>query len=156
LFSGLLVVPVKGITRPETLDSVLKLRTFWERGLFYKLVTASRHVGYGMLAVGAADPRGVGARSSGGGEFFAKDGTLTALVTWEPREKIESTLNSVCSELSTRRVVQGKPLKISMKPGTRIDSSSQIDVSAFSPGEYRLDILLGEEVAWRTYFKIKP
>ncbi|MBX7186338.1 MAG: hypothetical protein K1Y01_14465 [Vicinamibacteria bacterium] len=154
--SGLLVVPTKDIKRPEGADPALKFVSFWERGLFYKPITASKHVGYGTLAVGPADPRGVGARSTGGGEFYAKDGTLTALVSWEPREKLDTTMNYVCYDMMNRRIVLGKPLKISMRPGTRIDSSSQLDVSAFSPGEYRLDIMLGDDVAWRTYFKIKP
>jgi hypothetical protein len=151
--STLLVMPVNGIHRPEETNDVARLASFWERGLFSKIVTASRHVGYGFIGAGASGPRGEGVRSSGY-EFYASDSVLTALLTWQPREKLDTTLNYACFDSANRMIGQGKPLKVSLRPGTGLDSSSPIDVSRFKPGEYRLDISLGSEVAWRTYFKI--
>ncbi len=153
--STLLVLPVQGIHRPDV-GEPSRLADFWARGLFFKPVTASRHVGYGFLSAGASGPRGEGVRAASGFEFYAKDGIVTALLRWQPREKLSTTVNHALYDITNRLIVTGKPLKASLRPGTPIDSSSQIDVSRFPPGEYRLDMLLGDEVAWRTYFKIKP
>ena len=154
--SALLVMPVGGISRPESGEGAVKLASFWERGLFFKPVTASRHVSSGFVGVGAADPRGRGLRGGSGSEFYSRDGTLTALLTWQPRERVDTTLNHACYDASNRLIASGKPLKIALRPGTPLESSSQTDVSQLKPGEYRWDILLGDEVAWRAYFRIKP
>ena len=153
--SGLLVLPVRGIQPPESSVDITKLAAFWTRGLFYKLVTAGRHVSYGFLAAGAADPQGKGITGGGGSEFYNRDAVVTALLQWQPREKIDTTLNHACFDSANRLIIQGKPIKASLRPGVRTDSSSQIDISRFKPGEYRIDVSLGDEVAWRTFFKIK-
>ena len=152
--AALLVMPVHGL-RPMEGAAPDNLSAFWERGLFYKPVTANSQVSYGTLAVGAADPRGVGARNTGGTDFSTQEGILTALITWQPRAKIDSTLNHICYDMANRPVFTGKATKVSFRQGLRVDSSSQIDISTFPSGEYRLDILLGDEVAWRTYFRVK-
>lgn len=153
--STLLVLPVQGIRRPEGAEPS-KLADFWTRGLFFKLVTAGRHVSHGFISAGASGPRGEGVRSASGFEFYPSDGILTALLRWQPREKLATTLNHGVFDMANRMIVLGKPLKADFKPGVPVDSSSQIDVSRYPPGEYRLDVLLGDEVAWRTFFKIRP
>lgn len=153
--STLLVLPVQGINRPEGSEPST-LAQFWERGVFFKPVTLARHVSYGFISAGASGPRGEGVRSASGFEFYATDGVLTALLQWQPRENLTTTLNHMVFDHANRPIVTGKPLKASFKQGMSLDSSSQVDVSRFPAGEYRLDILLGDEVAWRSYFQIKP
>lgn len=152
----LLALPVSGINRPLQGGEWTKLSELRARGLFSKPVTAGRHVGYGFLSAGASGPRGEGVRAATGFEFYAKDSIVTALVQWRAREKLETTVNHALYDAKNHLLVEGKPIKATLRPGVIVDSSSQIDVSRLPVGVYRLDILLGDEVAWRSYFSIKP
>ena len=154
--SALLVMPVDGIHRSEDPASFQKLASFWERGLFIPLVTASRYVRYGFLSAGASNPSGDRVRGTSDSEFSARDGVLTALLQWEPPEKIEGLISHRCYDMSNRLLVEGKPRKATLRPGTLTNSSTQVDIAGFTPGDYRLDILFGQDVAWRGYFRIKP
>ncbi len=151
---ALVVLPTKGLKGPEgTTEEALA--AFWERGVFFRPVTASGGVEYGFLVPGLPKQKSFSGPTTNSNEFSLKDGAFTAVVFWQSREKRDTTIGYACYDLANRRLIHGQPLKVSLKPGQRTESSTGVDFTSFAPGQYRLDILLGDEVAWRTFFTVR-
>jgi hypothetical protein len=51
-------------------------------------------------------------------------------------------------------VAAGEVEKFSLKKGTAAEKNWEVPVSDLSTGIYRVDILIGDGVAWRQYFKV--
>lgn len=151
---ALVVLPTKGFKGPDG-TAAEAFASFWDRGIFFRPVTAGGAVEYGFLAPGLPKQKSYSGPTSNSSEFSLKDGGFTAVVFWQSREKRDTTIGFACYDLSNRRLVQGQPLKVSLKPGQRTESSTGVDLAGFAPGQYRFDILLGEEVAWRTFFTLR-
>jgi hypothetical protein len=147
-----LALPLAGISRPASATAT----PFAEvaRVAFRPAVTASRFAGYGLFVKGTARPDGAGATSLGDTEFRASDGTASVLLTWTSPEPLSRDLNHAVYDSLNKLVQRGRPTRLNLKPGVRVDSSTAIVLNALD-GEYRIDILLGDEVAWRGYIRVK-
>jgi hypothetical protein len=150
---SLVVLPAKGIQRPE-MGEAEGLATFWERGSFFRAVTADEAV-HGTLYPGIRKPGGEGLPLATSFEFSAQDGGVTAVVFWQSAEKRDRMLNHAVYDYANRAIVIGKPLKVAFKPGQRFDSASPAEIKNFAPGEYRFDVLVDDKVAWRSYFTVR-
>jgi hypothetical protein len=58
-------------------------------------------------------------------------------------------------DADNRAVSSGEPIRITLKRGETQDRYWSFSVGVLNPGIYRADVLLGESVAWRTYFRVR-
>lgn len=147
-----LALPAIGISRPTTGAST----PFAEvaRVAFRPAVTARRFAGYGFVAKGTARPDGVGADSFHNADLRSSDGTASVLLTWTSPDAQTRELSHALYDRANRLVQRGRATRLALKPGVRVDSSTPISLQGLD-GEYRIDILFGEEVAWRGYIRVK-
>lgn len=145
------VVPINAI-RPFD-DGSVPLDELARRSMFLPRVTADREVLSGGFSVSVqrAGPRTqpVDQRN----EFSQRDPSVTAFVTWYPQQKYKGTAAARVYDLDNRLLLAAKPSKVSFRPGDMVFSSWQLSVPNVA-GVFRVDVLLGEQVAWRGFFRV--
>jgi len=143
------LVPETGAdAKSTTLD---ELRT---AGQFILPVTASGSVLYGTLAK-SIDRKGPIAHPVDQRSVFSRrDPTVGVFVSWEPKSKVKSTTSLRVYDLDNSVLMKSKPSKIELRANQPNYTFTEIPTGGLLPGIYRLDILLGDEVAWRVFFRI--
>ncbi len=151
---GGLAIPVTVIssaraeTRPTTLGELGR------SGQFIFPVTARASVLYGVLAAHVERkgpiPRPVNQKH----QFSRRDPTMSVFVSWEPQKGIKSKALLRVYDLDNRLRLQTNPTKIQLRADEPTFSFTDLPLADFSPGIYRLDVFLGEEVAWRSFFRV--
>jgi hypothetical protein len=58
-------------------------------------------------------------------------------------------------DADNRTVSSGEPIRIILKCGETQDRYWSFSLELLNPGVYRADVMLGESVAWRTYFRVR-
>lgn len=74
-------------------------------------------------------------------------------MTWFPQQKYKGTAAVRVYDLDNRLLLAAKPSKVSFRPGDLVFSSWELSVPKVA-GVFRVDVLLGEQVAWRGYFRV--
>lgn len=87
-------------------------------------------------------------------EFTRRDQQFFVFIMWAAKEKRNTTTRVQIYDMDNNLLSDGKPAKLNMRPSQVAYTTWQMPVAAFRPGSYRMDILLGEEPAWRTFFSI--
>ena len=92
-----------------------------------------------------------------GREFSRKQGQIAVFVVWDPKEKMKGFVNSAIYDLDSRLISRPNTkngLKVNLKPGKRVNTWWQVDVSPLPAGVYRIDMLFDDAIAWRFFFRI--
>ena len=89
-------------------------------------------------------------------DFAARDGgSIYAFVTWDPKARLKGMMVLRLFDEDNRIRVESKPKKSDLKPGSTVFSQWQMPLPA-QPGSYRVDVLVGDAVVWRRYFRVTP
>ncbi len=122
------------------------------------VVTDKRYVLFGMLIQGAKD--GSKKRAAVPGErqlkvvFRRGDTSANAIIHFNAPENLKSTSLIKLYDVDNHSVGTGKVEKLNLSRGESLERSCQLPLSSLTPGIYRVDILIGDSVAWRQYFKL--
>lgn len=154
LLRGGIAVPISRVKIPSTDSAWATLEDLWAKGEFVPPLLAVRHVAAGSLGrrldKDSVMPRILDERV----EFPRGERELAILVTWEPKDKVKSTTTIRLYDVQNRSLAQTKPSKISLQPGNRVHTTLKLPIGNLSPGIYRIDLVLGEQPAWRAFFRI--
>jgi hypothetical protein len=151
---GTLAVPITLVivpssdARPTTLDDLAK------GGQFVPPLVGHANVTNGALARNVDRkgpiPQAVDAKS----EFSRRDGTMSVLLTWNPQEKRKAFAYLRVYDLDNRLLVEGKPLKISLRPSQILYSLWDLTLGNLPAGIYRIDVYLDANPVWRAFFRL--
>ena len=144
---------------PQNLpQQFVSLKDLWTKGEMISPVTNSGYVSYGSLGlrslkgtkwiaprVGLIDPRAVIHRS---------DGSVNVNITFSNNENLKSTTQLNLYDLDNRPIAVGKPQKLNLSRGEFIERDWQIPLAPLTPAIYRVDLVIGDGVAWRQFFKL--
>jgi len=86
-------------------------------------------------------------------DFTPRDGSATVVVAFQGIEAWKSTAQLRIYDIDNHPLNQGDPVKISLRSGETQERTWNFPLVS-KPGIYRADVLVGEEVAWREYFRI--
>jgi hypothetical protein len=86
-------------------------------------------------------------------EFSQRDQSISTFITWDPKKKFKGMTTGRIYDDENRLLAEFKPIKLSLRPGDLILTSWQMGVPR-RPAVYRVDVLLGSDVAWRGYFRV--
>jgi S1-C subfamily serine protease len=151
---GGLAVPITLVPKPSTDAKSTTLDELRGTGQFILPMTARGNVLYGTLAK-SIDRKGPIARPVDQKSVFSRrDPTVGVFVSWEPKSKIKSTDSLRVYDLDNRVRIESKAARTELRPGQPSFTFTEIPTADLPPGIYRLDILLGDEVAWRMFFRI--
>jgi hypothetical protein len=148
---GVAVVPVAAIVVPGS-PSPATLAELRQRGVTIPPAVAEVSVMQSGFArdVDSSMLRSPELRS----EFTAADKRFFAFVRWDPKERMRGQMRLRVYDAENRLVIESKPGKADLKPGSITLSRWQLTVPA-QAGEYRADVVLDERTLWRGFFKVR-
>jgi hypothetical protein len=86
--------------------------------------------------------------------FQRGDSSASALLHFANSEGFKSTTVVKLYDLDNRALVTGKTEKLNVARGEVAERMWQLPLSNLSPGIYRVDVEVGDGVAWRQFFKL--
>jgi len=147
-------IPIGLVVPPLNLTSA-PLQTLWANGQFTAPVTATRNVGFGMITQGKPPKGKTGFSKELKYDFTRQDDAVTVYVAFQSIDTLKTTVRMRVYDADNRVVSGGEPLKVTLRRGETQDRYWSFSVGMLNPGIYRADVLLGESVAWRTYFRVR-
>ena len=79
---------------------------------------------------------------------------MVFLVGLNAQEKLKSQCLYRVYDIENRLLGEGKPVKVNMKAGATTDVWWEFDITQFRSGLYRIDFIIGNDPASRTYFRM--
>jgi S1-C subfamily serine protease len=87
-------------------------------------------------------------------EYQRKDGQISVLITWAVKTKIKSTAALLLYDIDNELLGTAAPSKLKLNKGALGYSSWTLDVSRLHAGLYRVDLVLGPDAIWRSFFRL--
>jgi hypothetical protein len=88
-------------------------------------------------------------------DFAVREGgSIYAFVTWDPKVRLKGASVLRVFDDANRPVVESAPKKTDLKPGNLVWGQWQFALPA-RPGQYRVDIVVGDATCWRRYFLVR-
>lgn len=146
-------VPI-GLVNAISNATLTPLQTLWATNQFTAPVTAARSISFGMITQGKPQ-KGKGPLSKEMKvDFTPRDEFAAVVVAFQGIDAWKNTVQLRIYDVDNHLLNRGDPIKISLRSG---ETQERIWVFplAMHPGIYRADVMVGEEVAWREYFRIR-
>ena len=132
------------------------LQDLWAKGEMMPAVTSTRYILFGMFSQGAKES----SKRKRPGErdlkvnFRRSDTSADAIIHFNAPDNLKSTSVIKLYDVDNHPVGAGKVEKLNLSRGESVEKSWQLPLSTLAPGIYRVDVLIGDTVAWRQYFKL--
>ena len=88
-------------------------------------------------------------------DFTRQDDAATVYFALQSIDTLKTTVQMRMYDADNRVVSSGEPIKVTLRRGETQDRYWSFSVGVLNPGVYRADVLLGESVAWRSYFRVR-
>jgi hypothetical protein len=147
-------IPIGLVVPPPALTPA-SLQTLWAEGQFTPSVTASRNVTFGMLTQGKPAKGRAPFNKEMKNDFTRQDDSATVYVALQSMDTLRGTVQMRVYDADNRSVSSSEPAKIILKRGETQERYWSFSVGVLNPGIHRADVLLGESVAWRAYFRVR-
>ncbi len=85
---------------------------------------------------------------------FQRAGDMVVWVQWRSPEKLKGVAVARIFDLDGKTLAETQPGKLSLGQNKGAVTAWRIPLATREPGTYRLDVLLGEQPCWRTFFKV--
>jgi Trypsin-like peptidase domain len=139
---------------PQTLFAAPRaLKILWDNGDMTPPVTNSKYVQSGLITT-KDNAKKKAAERIGSVEFKKSVETAVVVIAFDKSEAFKTTAQVKIFDFENHPIAAGEIEKFSLKKGTAAEKNWDIPVSQLQPGIYRVDILIGDGVAWREYFKV--
>jgi hypothetical protein len=155
-------IPGSAIAVPITMVNLKKetpavMDVLIRNGESFPPLTAKKYVSYIQLSHGINSSGGRPWPIDSETQFSRRDGKIVIFLVWDSKEEVKGRANlQVYSPDNKMLMFSGKvkDAKVNLKPGKRMSTYWQIDVSDLAPGVYRADVLFNDEPACRTFFRV--
>jgi hypothetical protein len=90
--------------------------------------------------------------------FARRDSKMAVFIMWDPKEEIKTSAFFQVYDANNKAISlpgKFKESKLNFRPGQKISSSWEWKIPDMPVGIYRIDILINNEPAGRTFFKIE-
>jgi S1-C subfamily serine protease len=148
---GVPIVPIS-LIRSALGGAVVPLAEARARGDLLPAVIGGQHVMSGGFARGIAKTQTI-VPTDQRREFSVSDKQFVAFVTWSPQLRLKGALVLRLYDEANRVVVDSKPGKLDLRPGTSRLSSWTMTVPG-GLGVYRADVLIDNVPIWRGFLRI--
>ena len=148
------VVPA-GLIHSDVNAGQTLLQTLWTSGQFTAPVTAERRVSFGMITQGKPQ-KGKGPLSREMKvDFTRQDEIATIAVAFQGIDAWKNTVQLRIYDVDNRILSNGDPVKLNLRSGETQERIWSFPLTSMHPGIYRADVLVGDAVAWREYFRLR-
>ncbi len=148
---------IRGIpSLPEEGSAARTLEDLDRAGEFVRPLVHTPHFVHGVLGTDVARqgdaqvPMAVDQRL----RFSRREKSCVVFVTWSPARKEESPVSFQLFDEDNRNVGGTEPRKAKLRAGEPFVQYWTIPVPRLLPGIYRVDVMLGPDPVWRTFFRV--
>jgi hypothetical protein len=135
-------------------DSRTALQELASRGVFAPPLVAPLNVFTGTIARGVEKRNGVPMPVGEKTEFRRNEGEAVVFLTFDSREKRQATGVFAIYDIDNRMILRGPPQKLSLRPGVYSVVTWNFPLDRLQAGTHRIDLNIGADPAWRTYFTV--
>lgn len=146
------VVPIDLVITKATVTPT-QFQTLWATNQFTAPVTAESDVSFGMITLGKPPKGKVPFPKEMKVDFSPNDEFATVVVAFQGIGPLKDTVQLQVYDVDNHPISRGDPIKINLRSGETQERSWTFPLT-IHPGIYRADVLVGQEVAWRQYFRI--
>ena len=149
-----LAVPISAIQTPKPETPATALADLAKSGLFPQSLVPNDNLLQGTVAksvrragtqMEAVDQRF---------EFQRKDARVSVLITWHGESKLKSSAFLKIYNIDNKLVGITTPLKLNLSKGQLVFSVVTFEVGSLPGGTYRVDLVLGSDPVWRSFFRL--
>jgi S1-C subfamily serine protease len=137
-----------------TPDSRIALQELSARGIVPPPVVGPLNVFTGTIARGVEKRNNVPFPMDEKTEFRSSEGDAVAFLTFDPQEKRQGMGVFRIYDIDNRLAVEGKPVKITLRPRQYSVTMWTFPLARLRPGTYRIDLDLDADPIWRSYFRV--
>jgi hypothetical protein len=88
-------------------------------------------------------------------QFSRKDQHMFVFIMWNAKEKRNTISLIRLYDLNNKLLMESKASKLSLHPASLFSSTDwQMPIDRMPTGTYRLDVILGDQPVWRTFFSV--
>lgn len=146
------VVPIDLVTTNSP-TTPTPLQTLWATNQFTTPVTAEHDVSFGMITQGKPPKGKVPFPKEMKVDFSPRDEFATVVVAFQGIGPLKDTVQLQIYDVDNHPISRSDSIKINLRSGETQERSWTFPLS-IHPGIYRADVSVGQEVAWRQYFRI--
>jgi hypothetical protein len=155
VYDGAPGTAVAGNLIPQTLLAAPReLKVLWDNGDMTVPRTNSKYVASGMMSVGSKESKKKAGEHVAKVDFKKSDTSAVVVLTFDKSEAVKTTAQIKLYDFENHPVAAGEVEKISVKKGSGAEQNWDVPVAQLPAGIYRVDIVVGDGVAWRQYFRI--
>jgi S1-C subfamily serine protease len=136
---------------PEATTPLAELAT---RGLFTPPLAGGLNVLTGLIARAVEMRNGLPYPVEQGPEISRRQGEAIAYLTWDPQEKRDGMAVFRIHDLDNKVLMEGKPVKVSLRPRQYTVSQWRFPLAPLKPGLYRIDLCIDQVPYWRDYIRV--
>ncbi len=152
--TGPKAMPISLIQTAGKTATPVTLADLAAKGLFVPPLVRNSQISFGVVCRGFRKSFGHILPDDVTNDFYRGQGNLGVVVTWSPTEKLKTTEHLSVYDLKNRPVAESKLKKIELKPHDTTYTAWSISTAGLEPGNYRVDVFLGNTPEWRGYFRI--
>jgi hypothetical protein len=149
---GAPIVPIAAAAAPAT-GAPIAFADAWSRGDIVHALEGREHVVSGGFAKGILRSQTVRPADQRQ-EFSVVDKEFVVFVNWGPQARLKGTSTLRIHDESNRVVVESKPGKLDVRPGTSTVLSNWKLTVPGRPGFYRAEVLVDGAPIWRGFVRI--
>ena len=153
--NDVLAVPISAIRIPDADVQPIPLKEFAQAGgLIPPLATGDRIIDRGAIAKKVIRQGPIPQTEGEKFQYSRRDGQVMVFLSFLSKEKIRSQLVCRLYDVNNHPVREFKPVRLYLDPSKRSDMWWPVDIGTLPAGLYRVDVFIGEEPAWRTFFRL--
>ena len=88
-------------------------------------------------------------------DFTRQDEIATIAVAFQGIDAWKNTVQLRIYDVDNRILSNGDPVKLNLRSGETQERIWSFPLTSMHPGIYRADVLVGDAVAWREYFRVR-
>lgn len=133
---------------PTTLDQLA------QTGQMLPLLVSEDKVLFGELALTLEKNQGTVSPLNSRQQFSRQDQKIYVYITWAATSNFKGLASMAIFDGDNRSIGQSKPLKVNLHTGGVSGSVWNIPIASLTPGIYRVDVSLGDDIVWRRFYRI--
>jgi len=149
-----LAAPISAIQIPKPETAATALADLAKSGLFPESLVRNDNLLQGTVAESI---RRAGTQMEAVGqkfEFPRKDSRVSVLITWHGETKLKSSAFLKVYNIDNKLVGATTALKLNVPKGQLVFSAWTFEVGSLPDGTYRVDLVLGSDHVWRSFFRL--
>jgi hypothetical protein len=153
--NGAMAVPNSQIPEAPPASAKTSLEELDRRGEFLPPVTKSGLIGFVHLAAAVGkDANRHNVTREYQSIFSRREGRASVFVNWQPTKKAKGKTILRVFNADNQKLAESKPQNVSLSPGDFLATSWDVPLQSLEPAIYRVDLLFGEQIIWRDFFRV--